>query len=331
MFISRLNIKWAVVIIAAANLSLLMLGIRGCVIAHEADSPQGTGDDDITTVCIYDDETGLTYSLPLEEYVLRVTAAEMPASFSLEALKAQSVAARTYTVRRMADPCGKGGADVCTLSSCCQAYKDEAELRSAWGENAEMYFEKLHSATNATRGLILTYDGEPIEALFHSSSGGMTEDASDVFGGDAPYLKSVLSPNEENAAHYSDTVSFTRKQFAAAVNAAISGAKLDADRLEEQVSIIEKSESGRVKLMRVGNTTITGRELRRALGLNSTAFTIEFSEGRVKLTTLGYGHGVGMSQYGADAMAQRGADYEEILLHYYSGAKIESIDRIRNK
>lgn len=326
MFISRLNIKWAAVMGTAVGLTLIILGVRGCSIARERASVQDESESETATVCIYDDEACTTYSLPLEEYVLRVTAAEMPASFSLEALKAQAVAARTYTVRKMADPCGKGGADVCTLSSCCQAYKSEAELYDIWGENAEMYFEKLRSAAKSTQGLILTYDGEPIEALFHSSSGGMTENASDVFGGDAPYLKSVSSPNEEGSAHYKSTVSFTRKQFASIVNAAISGAELDESRLESQLEILERSESGRVKAMRVGSATITGRELRSALGLNSTAFTIELSEGRVKLTTLGYGHGVGMSQYGADAMAQMGADYEEILLHYYSGAKIESID-----
>lgn len=331
MFISRLNIKWAAVMGAAFGITLIVLGVRGCNIVREKESKQDEKEYEAATVCIYDDESGTTYSLPLEEYVLRVTAAEMPASFSLEALKAQAVAARTYTVRKMADPCGKGGADVCTLSSCCQAYKSEAELNEIWGENAEMYFEKLRSAVNATRSLILTYDGEPIEALFHSSSGGMTENASDVFGGDAPYLKSVLSPNEEGSAHYRNTVSFTRKQFASAVNAAIGGAELDENRLEAQLEILERSESGRVKAMRVGSTTITGRELRSALGLNSTAFTIEFGESRVKVTTLGYGHGVGMSQYGADAMAQRGADFEEILLHYYSGAEIESIDLTKIK
>ena len=189
-----------------------------------------------------------------------------------------------------------------------------------------MYFDKLSGAVSATRGVILTYNGKPIEALFHSSSGGMTEDAANVFGGDAPYLKSVSSPGEEGFSHYSATVSFTRKQFANAVNAAIKGADISKNKLEEQVKILSKSESGRVTKLQLGGKTVTGRELRRALGLNSTAFAIEISPERVVVSTRGYGHGVGMSQYGAEAMAQRGADYKEILLHYYTGAEIETID-----
>ena len=147
-----------------------------------------------------------------------------------EALKAQSVAARTYTARKMASlggkPCGRGGADVCTDSTCCQAYRTREELSEKWGSSADMYFDKLSGAVSATRGVILTYNGKPIEALFHSSSGGMTEDAANVFGGDAPYLKSVSSPGEEGFSRYSATVSFTRKQFANAVNAAIKGASI---------------------------------------------------------------------------------------------------------
>ena len=317
----------------ALAISLFVLMLRGCAIArggYEGDSDAPTADGDDATVSIYNADTDKVYSLPLEEYVLRVTAAEMPASFAEEALKAQSVAARTYTARKMASlggkPCGKGGADVCTDSTCCQAYRTREELSEKWGNSADMYFDKLSGAVSATRGVILTYNGKPIEALFHSSSGGMTEDAANVFGGDAPYLKSVSSPGEEGFSHYSATVSFTRKQFANAVNAAIKGADISKNKLEEQVKILSKSESGRVTRLQLGGKTVTGRELRQALGLNSTAFTIEISPERVVVSTRGYGHGVGMSQYGAEAMAQRGADYKEILLHYYTGAEIETID-----
>lgn len=182
----------------ALAISLFVLMLRGCAIArggYEGDSDAPTADGDDATVSIYNADTDKVYSLPLEEYVLRVTAAEMPASFAEEALKAQSVAARTYTARKMASlggkPCGRGGADVCTDSTCCQAYRTREELSEKWGSSADMYFDKLSGAVSATRGVILTYNGKPIEALFHSSSGGMTEDAANVFGGDAPYLKSV--------------------------------------------------------------------------------------------------------------------------------------------
>ena len=151
----------------------------------------------------------------------------------------------------------------------------------------------------------------------------MTEDAANVFGGDAPYLKSVASPGEEQFAHYSDTVAFSRKQFSKAVNKAISGARLSADKLEDEVEIL--SGSGRVTQLRLGSIKTTGRELRRALGLSSTAFTIKISKDTVTVTTKGYGHGVGMSQYGAEAMAENGAGFREILLHYYTGAELSSI------
>ena len=174
----------------ALAISLFVLMLRGCAIARggaDSDSDAPTADGDDAAVSIYDAEADKVYSLPLEEYVLRVTAAEMPASFTEEALKAQSVAARTYTARKMASlggkPCGKGGADVCTDSTCCQAYRTREELSEKWGNSADMYFDKLSAAVSATRGVILTYQGKPIEALFHSSSGGMTEDAANVFGG----------------------------------------------------------------------------------------------------------------------------------------------------
>ena len=217
----------------ALAISLFVLMLRGCAIArggYEGDSDAPAADGDDATVSIYNADTDKVYSLPLEEYVLRVTAAEMPASFAEEALKAQSVAVRTYTARKMASlggkPCGRGGADVCTDSTCCQAYRTREELSEKWGSSADMYFDKLSGAVSATRGVILTYNGKPIEALFHSSSGGMTEDAANVFGGDAPYLKSVSSPGEEGFSRYSATVSFTRKQFANAENAAIKGADI---------------------------------------------------------------------------------------------------------
>ena len=276
----------------ALAISLFVLMLRGCAIARgradsDSDAPAADGDD--ATVSIYDADSDKVYSLPLEEYVLRVTAAEMPASFAEEALKAQSVAARTYTARKMASlggkPCGKGGADVCTDSTCCQAYRTREELSEKWGGSADMYFDKLSGAVSATRGVILTYNGKPIEALFHSSSGGMTEDAANVFGGDAPYLKSVSSPGEEGFSRYSATVSFTRKQFANAVNAAIKGADISKNKLEEQVKILSNSESGRVTRLQLGSKTVTGRELRQALGLNSTAFTIEISPERVVVST----------------------------------------------
>lgn len=259
--------------------------------------------------------------LPLEEYIAGVLAAEMPASFELEALKAQAVAARTYAVRRMSDPCGDGY-DVCALSSCCQSYDRPDEQLDHWGERYEANSEKLRLAAEATAGLILTYGGAPIEALYHSTSGGFTENSENVFSAALPYLVSVESPGEEDAPRFETEATFTRRELEKALNAAFPSANLDRKRLEKEIEILSRYKSGRVEKVRLNETTVTGRELRKALSLNSASFSFEFSDESVTVTVRGFGHGVGMSQLGADAMAANGATFDEILLHYYTGVSL---------
>ncbi len=277
-------------------------------------------------ISLFDDETETVSRLPLETYLAGVVAAEMPASFHEEALKAQAVAARTFTLRRLraagGEPCGRGGAELCTDSGCCQAYRSEDALTQRWGDDAPYYRQRIRSAVQATAGEVITYNGALIEALYHSNAGGRTEDAANVFSGGAPYLRSVASPEGTESAHFRDSVSFSRERFAKLLNEAFPGADLSAKRLEEQVCVLSRYESGRAESIRLGDRQVTGRQLRGALDLPSANIAFSFSGEAVRIDTQGYGHGVGMSQHGADAMASAGADYREILQHYYTGIVI---------
>ncbi|MEN6471580.1 MAG: stage II sporulation protein D [Clostridiaceae bacterium] len=317
-------------LLAAGALSLIILFVRGCLYAK---NEGGTGDGNAPLagepLRVYDARLKKTVEMDLEEYLVHVVAGEMPASFEAEALKAQAVAARTYTVRRMAShggtPCGRGGADICTDSTCCQAYQSEARLRENWGSEYAANLRRVRDAVEATAGEILTYDGLPIEALFHSNAGGVTEDAEHVFASAQPYLVSVTSPGDELAAHYTDTVRLTRAEVTKALNKLYPNADVTAKRLDRELKVLSRYASGRVNQISVGDVTLTGRQFRQALDLASANFSLAYSEKYVTVTTVGYGHGVGMSQYGANAMAKAGSGYKEILTHYYTGVEIASL------
>ncbi len=314
---------------AAALLSVFVLLLRGCAIAREGggEAPAPSGEAAAAVIAVYDDGEGRVISMPLEEYLCGVVAAEMPASFEAEALKAQAVAARTFTLRRLSacggTPCGRGGADICTDSACCQSYRSAEQLREKWGGSAAYYSARVEDAVYATAGEVATYGGALIEALYHSTAGGMTENAENVFASAAPYLVSVASPGEEGSAHYAESTAFPRRAFIEKINAAFPKAGLSEKKLEGQVEITARFASGRVKSIRLGQVETTGRLFRKALDLPSANFTIEFVGEDVRVSTKGYGHGVGMSQYGANAMAEAGSGYRAILTHYYTGVEIE--------
>lgn len=263
---------------------------------------------------------------PLEEYLVGVVSAEMPALFEMEALKAQSVAARTFAYRHMlgVDRC-KSGYTICTRAECCQAYMGPEELSRYWKEDYAAYYSRISAAVNATAGLIATDDGRPISALYHSNSGGRTEDSGAVFAMTLPYLVSVESLGEDSAPCYRTNKRVSNADFVRILNAEYPRAALSEEGLEEQVSVIDRTRSGRVGSVRIGAETISGSQMRLALGLNSANFDMEFGDGYISFTCLGYGHGVGMSQYGANAMAKEGADFIEILKHYYTGVEVEAI------
>lgn len=255
--------------------------------------------------------------MELEDYIRGVVLAEMPASFEEEALKAQAVAARTYTLRRMKLRDKHAQGVVCTDSSCCQAYlSDEAYLESR-GTQADM--EKVTGAVHATAGQVLTYRGDVIEATYFACSGGRTEDAAAVWGSDIPYLQAVDSPGETKAEKYDERIHFTKSEFAKLLNRTLKGSP------GSWLGTVTYTAGGGVETMVIGGITYTGTQLRRLLGLNSTVFTMVAEDGGITVTTQGWGHRVGMSQYGADAMAVAGSNYVEILTYYYQGTQIDKI------
>lgn len=255
--------------------------------------------------------------MDLNEYLTGVVLGEMPVSFELEAQKAQAVVARTYTMRAWKRGGRHDGAAVCTDSTCCQAYIAPADYLKAGGTQAGI--DRIREAVEATDSQVLTYSGELIEATYFSCSGGTTEDAAAVWGAAYPYLKSVDSPGEEKAAHYTDTVVFTAAQFEAALGRELSGSPAS------WFGVTTYTTGGGVASMEIGGKTYKGTSLRSILGLRSTVFTVAADSKGVTITTKGYGHRVGMSQYGADAMAVLGSTYEEILTHYYQGTELEQL------
>lgn len=270
---------------------------------------------------------GSVVEMGLEDYVMGVLAAEMPASFSMEALKAQAVAARTLAVHKiMFGGCSKyRGADICDESGHCQAYITTKEMKDKWMAKFDEYAAKLRQAVSDTAGKIITYHGEPILVLFHSSSSGYTESVENVYSKALPYLRSVPSPGEGTVTELESREEFDRKWFVSTVNKAYPKAKLVAANLEKQVSIASRFPSGRAEKVRLGGVTVTGVEFRRLLELRSTNFSLDFNQYSIVVTAEGYGHGVGMSQYGAEAMAREGNDYADILSYYYTGVKIEDM------
>lgn len=268
-------------------------------------------------------EDGLR-SMPLESYVCGVAAAEMPAAYHLEALKAQAVAARTRAVRQQMDGgCPRHpGADVCGSSACCQGYVGESACREKWGGEFEFYRKRVMQAVLETRDELLRYDGEPITVLYHAMSGGRTEDAQAVFSQSLPYLVSVDSAGEESArGFYTDAV-FSYEEAARLLNEHFRGLNLTAQRLRQTFSAAAYTDSGRVKSVAAGEQTLDAAEVRRALSLRSTLFSISMDETGITFHQRGYGHGVGMSQVGANSMAADGSDYRAILAHYYPGTEM---------
>ena len=328
----RINYKRLLAFILLAIFTVLLF--RGCVMSciGEEQAELVPEKNMEFLLRVYDTEEQRAMTMTLEDYLVGVVAAEMPSSFEAAALRAQAVAARTFTAAHMKEfggtPCGKEGCDLCTESACCQAWDSESALQKKWGVSCEKNRAKVAAAVFDTAGLVMTYDGKLIEALYHSTSGGRTEDSENVFASALPYLRGVDSPGEEDAPRYKRTVKFSRREFTKKLNAAFSDAKLSKSRLENQVEVLSRYESGRVCEIRLGDTVATGREFRKALSLDSANFSLEFSKDTVAVTTRGFGHGVGMSQLGANAMAKDGASYRDILTHYYTGVTVSSLSAL---
>ncbi len=263
-------------------------------------------------------EDGSVVCMELEEYLTGVLLKEIPAEFEREAKMAQAVVARTYALRTVQKQIKHTPGAVCTSPMCCQGYiSADAYLSSGGGAEAILL---ARQAVQDTRGYVLTYGDALIDATYFSCSGGYTEDALAVWGSDIPYLRSVESPGEEHASHFTDTVSFTAEAFQQALGVQLSGSA------NSWFGQIQYTQGGGVELLYIGGTPYKGTTLRKLLGLTSTAFTVTATASSVVITTRGFGHRVGMSQYGADAMAVKGSSWQEILLHYYQGAKIDKTE-----
>lgn len=282
----------------------------------------------VETINLYNPYNDSVEKMELELYIKGVVAAEMPAEFNIEALKAQAVAARTYAVSRsLRYP--EGHPDHKAASICrgvhCQAYLSLGELRQIKGEEwIENYWGKIEEAVDSTKGELIYYNGEVIESLYHSTSGGMTEDAVNVFSQDTPYLKSVQSPYEENAPRFKTVITITDEEFISKINSAYPEAKVNKDNLTEKIKLIEKTPSGRIKEIAIGKEILDGRVFRDLFKLNSTNFTITYITKLkiIDITTYGFGHGIGMSQWGANGMGKNGSSYLEILNHYYTDVEV---------
>ncbi|KXG77968.1 Amidase enhancer [Fervidicola ferrireducens] len=284
------------------------------------------------TVSLYVTSKKRIEKIPLEEYVKGVVAAEMPASFKIEALKAQAVAARTYVYKRMRSKGGTGcslhpEADVCDDPTHCQAWISTGQMLKKWGIFAFYhYYSKISQAVKSTSGMVILYQGEPIDPLFHSTSGGKTENSEDVWGNFVPYLRSVTSPGEESSPKFIAVKQLPVSEVVSKIRQKWPDISIDPQNPEGQWEVVERSEGGRIKKMRIGNRIVSGTEIRELFQLNSTNFKWERDKDKIKFTTIGYGHGVGLSQYGANAMAEEGASFIDILKHYYTGVEIKKMD-----
>ena len=276
------------------------------------------------TVKVYRTLTGKTETVDFEEYVKGVVAGEVPHTFKKEAMKAQAVAARTYSVARIlsGNSSGHPAAPVCDTTHC-QVYRDRDELEKLKGKDwIEKSYSKICSAVDATKGQIMYYNEKPVKhALFHSSSGGRTENCEDVFVSAVPYLVSVKSPYEDGATHKKETAEFSYAKLKSLISASYPAVSAGAVN-KNNVKIISNNEGGSVAKMQIGNAVLSGVEVRTALGLFSATFTVSPGEKNVVFTSAGSGHGVGLSQYGADGMAKEGYTYRQILKHYYTGVEI---------
>ncbi len=286
------------------------------------DDTQKTKHDASTAITVL--TGGQPQQMDLETYLIGVVRAEMPASFELEALKAQAVAARTYTLHKISNggSANHPDADACDNITCCQAFKSYEEAASDWGGDAQVFEEKIRQAVTETDGECILYEGQPVLAVFHSSSAGVTQDAAAVWSGSLPYLQSVETPeNADTVPNYYSTASFSASELKNKLQNALPEADLTGSP-SNWFTNIQQQPNGTVTAVSVGGVTVSGVKLRGILELRSACFTISFAGDTVTFSVTGYGHGVGMSQYGANALAAGGMGYQDILSWYYTGTTV---------
>ncbi|MEW8957372.1 stage II sporulation protein D [Clostridium sp.] len=275
-------------------------------------------------ISVYISKEDRIETMSFEEYIKGVVSAEMQASFEIEALKAQAIAARNFSLNKIKYKCTEAkGADVCDTVHC-QVYKSKDVKLKEWGKGGEENYKKISQAVDETKGEFMYYDKKLVaSAQFFAISSGKTENSKDVFGGNPPYLKSVMSPGEEAAPKYKSSKTIKLNTFINTVNKSYPKAKLSSKNVKSTVAIQSRTEGGSVNEIKLGSETIRGVDFRKLFNLNSANFTLTFNKDSITIECVGYGHGVGMSQWGANAMAKNGSNYKEILTHYYSGVTIE--------
>lgn len=277
------------------------------------------------TINLLHKNEGTIETIELDEYIVNVLAAEMPVDYELEALKAQATVARTYTLYQIENGKKHENSDICDSPDCCQAWISKEKRFESWKENQEEKWNKLREAVYSCSGDIITYNGKPIDAFFHSNSGGKTELPVNVWGGsDYPYLQAVETSGEDEYSQYYSEIEYTKLEIEEKMKNAYSDFEINWEE-SNCIEILEYTEGNRIKTIKIGNKNIAGVEARKIFSLRSSNFTYEISETGVKFKVIGYGHGVGLSQTGSNTLAKEGKNYKEIINHFYQNIEIENI------
>ncbi len=323
-------IVWVIIIISVSFLLPAVLTQKFSFVESSAESTEEIKQEytyqNYGKVKLLHTQTGQIEELDMDEYLLGVVCSEMPVDYELEALKTQAIVARTYTVYLIQNGGKHEGADICDSSNCCQAWISKEKRFERWDEaKREENWEKIKSAVNSTKGKVIKYDGKIIKAFFHANSGGKTENVSAVWGGaDLPYLQSVETSGENNYSQYSSEIEISKSEFETKIKSTHPEFTINYEE-ENCIEIKEYTSGNRVKTLKIGNIEISGVELRTILGLRSANFSFEINGDNIKFFVTGYGHGVGMSQTGADSLAKQGILCEDIIKHFYTGVSIENI------
>ena len=280
------------------------------------------------TIKLLHADTGTVEDVFIDDYLCNVVSAEMPADYELEALKAQAIVARTYTIFKVRNKKHEN-ADICDDSNCCQAWISKEDRLARWEESLrESNWKKIQEAVYSTKGKIITYQNEPINAFFHSNSGGKTEVPVNVWGGTGyPYLQTVETSGEETYSQYSSEVVLSQQELLDKLKTKYSDIAIDFNNTED-IKILEYTDGDRVKTVKFGNHNLSGVEVRTLLGLRSANFSITQENGNIKFSVKGYGHGVGMSQTGADSLAKQGSTADDIIHHFYANVEIKEVNDI---
>lgn len=322
------------IILGGIGSGIKIPGIINQLVDVIPDNPKDSSTGGVLKIKVYDVSQKKVIEMNFEDYIKGVVAAEVPALFEEEALRAQAIAARTFAAANMKVFLGAGCKNHPEADACsdvhCQAWISKEDRFKNWdAENAISYWNRISSAVESTKGMVLIYNGELAKYIkYHSTSGGKTEDSVNVFNNKIPYLVSVESLGEEISPKFTSTVIIRREEFIKKMKVLSTKIKLSSNNLGAQIKIIARTEGNRVKTIKIGDKTFTGIDIRWAFLLNSADFTVKVDSKYVVFSVKGNGHGVGLSQFGANAMAKSGKKYDEILKHYYQGVAIGKMEEL---